>query len=156
MALMIAPLCTNAQMRPFVLLEKAGTNKRVRYYTGDEIRFVMKGDDAIKSGTITGLNDTVFFLDQNVGVNYGEVEKILVARSGAIRAIGISSFYAIPSILLITAANNQFNTGRTPIIDDTAWGLSGVFAAIGIASFAVSPDKNYKLKKRWRLIAVIH
>ena len=156
MALILTPIWANAQMKPFVLLEKAGTNKRVRFYPGDEIRFVMKGDDSIKSGVITGVNDSVFFLGQNVGVNYHEVEKILVARSGFFRAMGTSAFYAIPAVLLLTAANNQFNTGNTPIIDDTAWGISGVFAAIGIASFAVGPDKNYKLKNRWRLIAVIH
>lgn len=155
-AILILPGIIHAQIRPFVLLEKAGTKKKFRYYRGDEIKFTLRESKGKKSGVITSFNDSIVFLQSGVGVAYDEIGRIHRPRNGVVKGIGSKALVAIPLIIGFSAANNLFNTGDTPIVDDGAWNVSGVFAAIWLVSLTVGPDKDYKLKNRWRLVPVIH
>ncbi|HKL39092.1 MAG TPA: hypothetical protein VJ894_00345, partial [Cryomorphaceae bacterium] len=81
---------------------------------------------------------------------------IILPKPGVIRGIGSMAFYAIPPIIVFDALNNIFNTGRTPVVSEEAWLISGIFGSISVVSWMMPQNKKYKLKNKWRLIPIIH
>jgi hypothetical protein len=51
----------SAQLKEFLLLEKPGAKKRMRYYKGDEVAFMLKDLKQFFTKQIVGLSDTSFF-----------------------------------------------------------------------------------------------
>jgi hypothetical protein len=145
------------QLEPFLLLEKPGKQgSRVRYYVGDEIHWRFFEDKTKNSAIIGAINDTSFVTTESLTVPFGEIESVLISKGGGLKAVGLRSFYAIPPMIVFSAANNLFNTGRTPVVDEEVWYISAVFAAISGVFFIIPDDKKNKLENKWRLIPVIH
>lgn len=144
-----------AQMQPFLLLQKPGNiKKRIRYYPGDAIVFKLAGKGRFEKGFIGGFSDTSIVLDTGADIPLSQIVKIKEEDSrGAFRAIGISALSSIPVFFLFSTANNLFNTQKRPLIDQEVYVLSGAFGAIGLISFAI-PDKRYNVKNRWHLSVV--
>lgn len=145
-----------AQLQPFLLMEVPGTKHRKRYYVGDEIAFRPQEQKEFNSGIIVALSDTSFFVNQRTEVPVKDVVSVIDrSRVHAIHAVGRGALYTIPTFFLFSAANNAFNTGRTPLIDQEVYYLAGAFAIIG-GSFLLYKGKKYNTKGRWRLIVVNH
>ena len=115
--LVLWSLSSVAQMDPFLLLEKPGKQKsRVRYYPGDEIYWKFKEDKITYNAVIAVISDSSFTTDQALIVPYSEVDVVLIPKGGGLKAVGINAFWAIPPMIVLSAANNAFNTGRSPCV----------------------------------------
>ena len=157
LGLVLWSLTSFAQMDPFLLLEKPGnTDSRVRYYPGSEITWKFKEDKTVYSSVIASINDSAFVTEKALIVPYDEIETVLFPASGFVKGIGSMAFYAIPPIIVFDAANNIFNTGRTPVVSSEALYISGIFGAISVVSWMLPKDKKRKLDNKWRLIPIIH
>lgn len=152
----LLPLVCAAQMQPFLLLEKPGTKKRIRYYAGDEISFKLKDQPEVNHAQITGFRDSLFYVGQRTPILLRDVEAV-VDRSNVpgVRRWSKGVLLVIPSFFVLSAANNYFNTGRTPVVDREVWGLAGIFGVIG-GSGMLYNGRKYRLKNRWRLIVADH
>ena len=157
LGLVLLSLTSSAQMDPFLLLEKPGnTDSRIRFYPGGEISWKFFEDKTVYNSVIMLINDSSFVTEKALTVPYSEVEMIILPKPGVIRGIGSMAFYAIPPIIVFDALNNIFNTGRTPVVSEEAWLISGIFGSISVVSWMMPQNKKYKLKNKWRLIPIIH
>ncbi len=150
-------LNVNAQMQPFLLLEKPGTGKRIRYFVGDEIVFKMHTRDAFMTGYISQLSDSAFFIGRShIRIPIDSVEALADrSKVKSVRSLSHAAFGAIPVFFVLSAGQNLFNTGRRPIIDPEVWWLSGAFATLGLAGYLYK-GRRYRLENRWRLLVVDH
>lgn len=152
----VATLSVSAQLQPFLLLEKPGTKHRIRYFIGDEVEFKFYDDKEFYKGTIVKLTDTSFFINDYQEIYVKEVEALADSEKGrAIKSIALNAFYVIPVFFLFSAANNTFNTGETPIIDEEVYPLALVFAGIGTFGLLYN-GRRYRLENRWRLLVIRH
>ncbi len=155
--LVLWSLSSVAQMDPFLLLEKPGKQKsRVRYYPGDEIYWKFKEDKITYNAVIAVISDSSFTTDQALIVPYSEVDVVLIPKGGGLKAVGINAFWAIPPMIVLSAANNAFNTGRSPLVDEEVWYISAVFASISGIFFLLPDEKSRRLENKWRIIPIIH
>ena len=146
-----------SQMKPFLLLEKPGKIKsRVRFYVGDEIKWRYSDGDQTNTGIIKSISDSMFTTTKGISVRLEEVGAIARDKGGGLKAIGVRAFYAIPPMILFSAANNAFNTGRTPLVDEEVWWISGIFLGITGIGYLIPDMKKHNLNSKWRLIPVIH
>jgi len=154
--LALLPLICTAQLQPFLLLEKPGTNNRIRYYAGNEISFKLRDQPDFNHGHISGFRDTLFYIGQRTPILLKDVEAV-ADRSmvPGVRKWSKGVLMVIPTFFVLSAANNIFNTGRSPVIDREVWGLSAVFGVIG-GSGMLYNGRKYRLKNRWRLIVADH
>ncbi len=145
-----------AQLEPFLLLEKPGKGKRIRYFVGDEIEFKKWDEKQFFKGTIVELSDSSFFVNDMIEIKLNEVEA-LADRSSVegVRKITTKSFLVIPAIFLFSIADNTFNTGEYPLVSEEVYPVSAVFAGIGILGLLYK-GKRYRLKNKWRIIMVRH
>ncbi|SRR6056297_1180688 len=144
------------QLNPFLLLEKPGTGNRIRYFIGDEIEFKRWDDSDFTKAGIVQLTDTSFIIDGAREIKIREVEALADrSKVKTVRNITTNAFFAIPVMVLFSAANNTFNTGETPVVDREVYPLSAVFAGIGALGFLYK-GRKYRLKNKWRLIMVRH
>lgn len=141
-------------MEPFLLLEKPGKGKRIRYYKGDEIEFKKWDEKDFRKSVIVEFTDTSFFVDEMMEIKLREVEA-LADRSSVprVRKVTRNAFLVIPVFFLFSAANNTFNTGERPIISQEVYPLSAVFAGIGALGLLYK-GRRYRLKNKWRIIVV--
>ncbi len=58
---------------------------------------------------------------------YSEVDVVLIPKGGGLKAVGINAFWAIPPMIVLSAANNAFNTGESPLVDEEVWYTCGSF-----------------------------
>ncbi|MFN2422565.1 MAG: hypothetical protein ABR572_02205 [Cryomorphaceae bacterium] len=152
----LLPLVCEAQMQPFLLLEKPGTKKRIRYYTGDDISFKLEDQPNFNEGHISGFRGSLFYVGQGTPILLKDVEAVADrSKVPGVRKWSKGVLLVVPSFFVFSAANNYFNTGRRPIVDPEVWVLAGVFAAIG-GSGMLYNGRKYRLKNRWRLIVVDH
>jgi len=150
-------LSSLAQMEPFLLLEKPGKQKsRVRYYVGDVIHWKFKDDKITYDAVVGAISDSAFTTDQALQVPYSEIDMVLIPKGGGLKSVGLNAFWAIPPMIVFSAANNAFNTGRSPLIDKEVWYISAAFASITGVSFLIPDEKNRNLENKWRLIPIIH
>lgn len=155
--LLPACLCLfcQGQTAPFLLLEKPA-KKRIRYYSGDEITFKLRGAESENKAVLTGFGDSLFYVNKRDPILLRKVE--YVADRSNVKGVHLWSrnvLLVIPSFFLFSAANNYFNTGRTPVIDREVWGLAGIFAVVGGSGYLYK-GRKYRTGKRWRLIVVDH
>ncbi len=153
--LLPACLCLfcQGQTAPFLLLEKPA-KKRIRYYTGDEITFKLRGAESENKAVLTGFGDSLFYVNKRDPILLRKVE--YVADRSNVKGVHLWSrnvLLVIPSFFLFSAANNYFNTGRTPVVDREVWGLAGIFAVVGGSGYLYK-GRKYRTGKRWRLIVV--
>lgn len=142
------------QLEPFLLLEKPGTKKRYRYYIGDEVEFKLKDEKGFHKGTIVQFSDTSFYVNEFIEIPLRTVEALADrSKVNAARGIAATAFSVIPVFFVLSAANNLFNTGDTPIIDKEVYPLSAVFLGIGGLGMLYK-GRRYRLKNRWRIIMV--
>ena len=145
---------SETQLEPFLLLEKPGTKSRIRYYIGDEIEFKLKDEKGFHKGTIVQFSDTSFYVNKFAEVPLRAVEALADrSKVNAVRGIAVSAFAVIPVFFVLSAANNIFNTGDTPIIDKEVYPISAVFLGIGGLGMLYK-GKRYRLKNKWRIIMV--
>lgn len=141
-------------LEPFLLLEKPGTKNRIRYYIGDEIEFLLKDEKKFHKGTIVQFSDTSFYVNGFAEVPLRTVEALADrSKVKGIHAMAKNTLFVIPVFFIFSGANNLFNTGDTPIIDEEVYPLSVVFLAISGAGFLYK-GRRYRLKNRWRIIMV--
>ena len=150
------PIALMAQMEAFLLLEKPGTGNRIRYYVGDDIEFKRWDDKDFYKGQIVQLSDSSFFVDNMLEVKLREVEALADrSKVKAVHGFAKAAFIAIPTFFLFSAANNTFNTGDTPVVDEEVYPLAGIFAGIGALGLLYN-GRRYRLKNKWRVIIVNH
>lgn len=145
-----------ARMEPFLLLEKPGTTKRFRYFVGDEITLKLKEEKDFRVTTVIGFTDTSFFITDNINIALDEVEALADrSKVKGVKKLAITSFTVVPTVFLLSAANNLFNTGRRPLIGSEVYGVSGVFAGLGALGMLYN-GRRYRLHNKWRIIVVAH
>lgn len=154
--LVASPQVCFSQLDPFLLLEKPGTGNRIRYFIGDEIEFKRWDDQDFTKAGIVQFTDTSFILEGAREIKIREVEALADrSKVQTVRSITTNAFFAIPVMVLFSAANNTFNTGETPVVDREVYPLSAIFAGIGALGFLYK-GRKYRLKNKWRLIMVRH
>lgn len=142
------------QLAPFLLLEKPGTKKRIRYYIGDEIEFKLKDEKGFHKGTIVQFSDTSFYVNEFIEVPLRTVDALADrSKAAGIKGVAQSAFMVIPVFFVLSAANNIFNTGDKPIIDKEVYPVSAVFLGISGLGFLYK-GRRYRLKNKWRIIMV--
>src|SRR5690606_23972465 len=105
-------------------------------------------------GTIVQFSDTSFYVNDFAEIPLRTVDALADrSKVKGIRAMAINTLYVIPVFFVLSAANNIFNTGDTPIVDEEVYPLSAVFLGIAGAGFLYK-GKRYRLKNRWRIIMV--
>lgn len=143
-----------SQLDPFLLLEKPGTKKRIRYYIGDEIEFKLIDEKKFHKSTIVQFSDTSFFVDAFVEIPLREVVALADrSKVEGVHKMATNTLLVIPVFFLFSAANNLFNTGDTPIIGEEVYPLSAVFLGVAGLGYLYN-GKRYRLKNRWRIIMV--
>jgi hypothetical protein len=154
---MLFALSGYAQLEPFLLLEKPGKIKsRIRFYVGDEIKWSFIDEKTFNTGVIKMISDSSFTTGQGVSVRIDEMDAIALEKGGTVKNIGKGAFYAIPPMILFSAANNAFNTGRSPLVDEEVWWISGIFLGITGISYLIPDEKKRNLESKWRIIPIIH
>lgn len=149
--------CTSVfgQLEPFLLLEKPGTKKRIRYYTGDEILFKQYDEKDLIKGRIVAFTDSSFFINDYIEVPLRTVKSISdKSKVAGVKGVSMMAISSIPVFFVFSAANNLFNTGERPLIDQEVYTLSGVFLGIGTLGMLYR-GKKYRIKNKWRVIVVM-
>lgn len=141
-------------LKPFLLLEKPGTKHRIRYYAGDQIEYKLKDKKRFQKAIIVGFTDTSFFVNDYTEVHLADVSDLADrSKVKGIHGLAFKTLMAIPVFFVLSAANNVFNTGKRPIIDEEVYYLSATFVGISGLGFLYN-GKRYRLKNRWRIIIV--
>lgn len=137
----------------FLVVQRTSSPKQVKYAPGDEIGVKVKGDNYVHYGELVAINDSIIVVgDQRILIS--EIIQIRDRRRvPAFRTMAISSAASVPFFLLVTSANNLFNTGDRPLVDDQTWAMSGIFAGISAALWSIGP-KKYRIGKRWKLVSL--
>jgi len=145
------------QLEPFLLLEKPGkTNTRVRFYVGDQIQWSYSNEKHFNSGIISLISDSSFTTTEAITVRLQEIDGIALEKGGGLKKVGTNAYLAIPPMIVFSAANNIFNTGRSPVVDEEVWWISGIFLGITGLSYLIPDEKKRNLESKWRIISVIH
>lgn len=152
--LVLSSITTFGQLEPFLLLEKPGTKKRIRFYVGDKILFKQYDEKELIKGRIVAFTDSSFFINEHIEVPLRTVKSISdKSKVAGVRGMSMMAISSIPVFFVFSAANNIFNTGDRPIIDQEVYTLSGVFLGIGTLGMLYK-GKKYRLKNKWRIIVV--
>jgi hypothetical protein len=147
-----------AQMKPFILLEKPGTSRRIRYYVGDEISYKFKEGDFYSKGIITAIGDSTFATSKDFEVRYDTLQSISTTSPFlGVRKATSFAIYAVPPILVYSAADNLFNRDNGFTVSEEAWWVAGAFVGIAGLGLLIPKEKQFRLlKTRWRVIPIIH
>lgn len=133
----------------FLVLEKRGKVKRIRYYIGSEIQFKLKNDPTIYSPIIEDVRESsLIVFDTEIPLS--EIEYVILnPRRPLIKLL--SRFFIIGGLgyFLIDLANNSFSTTKESVL------ISSSFAAAGLALKPLLVRRKLKLNKNRYLKTLI-
>lgn len=134
----------------FIMLEKAGTFKNYKYFTGDDISLVLKSDGRRIDGEITRIGDSTFVINNQEEFWVGEVKSVVRSRFffsffGYGAMIG-GSFY-----LSLDAINRAIN-GDAPVVTSETAVIGGALIGGGWL-LSLFKERNIRVGKemKWRL-----
>lgn len=131
----------------YLILDKKGRTKRIRFFVGDWIKFQVKGDKFKWSGQITGIDK------ERIEINYGKIplsqfSSIVLGkdnywanftRSASASGAAISGIFFVSGLLSKNKIKRQDN-----------FIISGGFFALG-GIFSLFQKRKYKLGKKRQL-----
>jgi hypothetical protein len=131
---------------PYLLLQKAGSQKQVIFEEGEEIRYKVKGEDHFRKDFIVGLNgDRIVFHYQEVMLSDIEVIDIRQKEFGTFNLSSGGSKVIIAGSLYIIA-----DYVSQTLIREEEGGLSGSTYAVGGGIIAVGILMKLAKKKKFR------
>ena len=68
------------QAQNFVLLEKEGTTKRIKFQVGDQMRFKLHGSDTLYDEQISAIFDSAVAFG-NFQVNYADIKQVWISKT---------------------------------------------------------------------------
>ena len=129
-----------------LVLEKPGTTKRVRFFTGSEITFEYDNDVRVY-GIIKQIKDSTFTVDEKVFSIKKVKQVIFPKRKRLARSFSKMAFTGGFTSLVIAGLDRSLNQRVSPIFDGPTLRLVGTFWALGGILWIV-PEKKYAIPKR--------
>jgi hypothetical protein len=155
---------TTAIAQSHIYLSKIGKEWRVRYYTGDKIKFKLDKSEQFSFGTIQGFTDSSFIVS-NTPIKIRDVAVIDIAG----KSTGTWNFHSLPSKImiagiaypLISMINSRGNLDTGPAITGASMIAGGLIARLLIntnfkigdkkrATIIYKPDEDVLIAERQR------
>lgn len=134
----------------YLVLDKPGRTKRIRYYKGSEIVFKLKGDRIMYSDPITEITDSTITIF-NTPVYIRDIDKIFIYHEGWFIRQGSVMFPLAGALYLVMAALNPAVSGGKAFQISTGTAIvSGSLIGGGLLLKAFA-RKGHKIGKRKRL-----
>lgn len=135
--LLLASLSSLAQSQPspYLLLKKAGTQKEVVFYEGDEIRFRIRGEDHYRRALIQGLRiDTVRFHYFEVAIRDIEVIDIRGHRYQHFHFASAGSKVIAAGMLFLAGdyVNQKLIQDEPGGLSTQTWAIAGSIVGAGL------------------------
>jgi hypothetical protein len=136
----------------FAILEKSGTEKKVYFKSGDEIRYQLKGEDHFRRGNIISVSDSGFQFHYNQ-ILFREIEKVDIKgkRWGNFNwnKTGLLIQIAGLGYIAIDAFNSTVVQDASYEFDQSVWITGGTIFLVGTALRFTKP-KKIKLGGRYK------
>jgi len=137
----------------YLVLERYGKGKRIRFYPGDEITLKFHNDKLVLTGTLNQVTDSTILLDdQRLFLHQIKAFKFKRKVPAFLLMAGLT---ALPVITVLDGGNQLFNEGNGFNITQQGRNLSYFFGGISFVSW---PFVNYqrKIGRRWILKSFNH
>lgn len=148
--ILLLVLTTVSYSQQFILLEKAGTFKNYKYFTGDDISLILKSDGRRIDGQITRIGDSTFVINNQEEFWLGDVMSVVKSRFffsyfGYGAMIGGAFYLSLDAV-------NRVITGDTPVVTSETAVIGGALIGSGWLMSLFKERKIHVGKdRRWRL-----
>lgn len=145
-------LTTVTYAQTFMVLEKMGTKKRYVYYLGEDIEYLLKGQQVYDSERITHILDSAF-VTQSDTIPFKTIDKINIKskrKSSLLNAAGPSLIIAGLGFLAIDQINRGIVQGGGSSWDSSVATTSFILAGTGALLIILKKNK-VPLDGWWRL-----
>jgi hypothetical protein len=140
------------QAQEFGILEKTGTDKKIYFKSGDEIRYKLKNEDHFRRGHIISVSDSGFQFHYHL-ILFREIEKVDIRgkRWGNFDWNKTGLFVQIAGIgyIALDTFNSTVVQGETYEFDQSVWVTGGAIFLAGTALRFTKP-KKIKLGGRYK------
>jgi hypothetical protein len=133
-----------------LIVERPGTIKNYKYYTGDEIKLKTISTDAIISGTIIVISDSSLIINHHHEIMVDDITTIYRNKWG-FRFLQYISLIGGMFYLGINTLNGVINSDD-PIVPEETLIISGSMIGFGIVLTPLT-TRRYKIdKEKWRIV----
>jgi hypothetical protein len=140
----------NLSAQNIFVLERPGTIKNYKFYSGDKIKIRTISNDTVISGLISLIYDNSIIIDNKNEIMTGNIAAIYRNRWGYSFLQYLSLFAGI-AYVSINTLNGLINSD-TPIVPTETLIISGSMIAFGIALSPLTTRK-YKIdNQKWRVL----
>jgi hypothetical protein len=140
----------NACAQNILIVERPGTIKNYKYYTGDEIKLKTISTDATVSGTIIDISDSSLIINHQYEIMVSDITTIYRNKWG-FRFLQYISLIGGMFYLGINTLNGVINSD-VPIVPQETLIISGSMIGFGIALTPLT-TRRYKIDKvKWRVV----
>lgn len=139
--------------REYIVVEKTLTSKQIKYSSGDNIKYKIKGEDFFRTDQIVALNDSAIEFHYNQ-ILYREISQVNIKgyRFSGIDYYNIGTYAQIAGVAYI--AIDQFNQvvvqGQDATFEKEVWVVGGLIFFGGTILKLLSP-KKVKLGGKYRI-----
>ena len=132
------------------VLERPGTIKNYKFYSGDNIQIRTISGDTILSGTITLVKDSSLLINYSNEVMIGDIAAIY-RKPWGFNFLQYLSLLAGTAYLGISTINGLINSD-VPIVPKETLIISGSMIVFGVALIPLTTRKYVIDKEKWRLV----
>ena len=132
------------------VLERPGTIKNYKFYSGDKIKLRTISNDTIISGIITNIHDKSIIINDANEIVSGDMDAIYRKRWGYSFLQYLSLFAGI-AYVGINTLNGVINSDK-PIVPTETLIISGSMIAFGIALTPLTTRKHKIDNQKWRVL----
>ena len=139
--------------REYIVVEKTLSSKQVKYSSGDNIKYKIKGEDFFRTDHIVALNDSAIEFHYNQ-ILYREINQVNIKghRFSGIDYYNIGTYAQIAGVgyILIDNFNKIVVHGQEPVFEKEVWIVGGLIFLGGTILKLISP-KKLRLGGKYRI-----
>jgi len=139
--------------REYIVVEKTLTDKQIKYSSGDNISYKLKGEDFFRTDHIVALNDSSIEFHYN-NILYREISQVNIKghRFTGIDYRNIGTFAQIAGVgyIVIDNFNKVVVQGQDAVFEKEVWIVGGLIFLGGTILKFLSP-KKVKLGGKYRI-----
>lgn len=134
----------------FLLLDKPGSRKRIKYYKGDEISVKVGENNFFTTGIIDALDSSSVVVD-GLKIPLDQITAVYnMAPKRFFRSLSKSTFLALIPMAVLSPLDYLAGNEKGSFWQQSPPRIMGGFAVLGIL-FRIPGPKKYKFAHRWRL-----
>ncbi len=137
----------------YIVVEKTLTDKQIKYSSGDEISFKLKGENFFRTDQIVALNDSSIEFHYN-NILYREISQVNIKghRFTGLNIYSIGTYAQVAGIgyIVIDNFNKVVVQGQDAVFEKEVWIVGGIIFLGGTILKLLNP-KKVKLGGKYRI-----